>query len=47
MEELLKKWTVVQNRYSPPPAAQNTTYFSEFDRLDSTWPVAVGRESHE
>ena len=47
MEELLKKWVVIQSRFSPPPAAKNNSYFSEFDRLDSTWPIAMGQEIHE
>jgi hypothetical protein len=47
MKELLKKWTVIQNRYSAPPACEDTSYYSEFDRLDSTWPVALRRVSHE
>jgi len=47
MEESLKKWITVQDRYSPTPVAENTSYYSEFDRLDSTFPVAIGRGSHE
>ena len=47
MEELLKTWIVVQNRYAPPPATQNNLYYSEFDRLDSTWLVAMRRSRHD
>ena len=45
MDALLKKWIVVQNRYWAP-APERASYYSEFDRLDLTWPVAVGLDSH-
>lgn len=47
MDELLKKWVLVQSRHSPPAAPKDDSYHSEFDRLDSTWPVATGQNTHE
>jgi hypothetical protein len=46
MEELLQIWTVVQSRYVPP-AAQINLYYSEFDRLNLTWPIAMRRGPYE
>lgn len=47
MEELLRTWMVVQNRYSSPSAADRSSYYSEFDRLDSTWPISTSRGTYE
>jgi len=49
VDELLQSWITVRNLnlIARPSAVENDLYYSEFDRLDSTWPIAMRRGRHE